>query len=84
MQVRKPTTSPAETRTHFVCVPGRQSVPSKPGRFASSPAICVSSPRITSGGSACISPATTRTRSRASRTGAVAIPSPRGGQGTGR
>ena len=85
MKLRKLTTSPAETSAHLLCVPGRQTTPSQSGAAASTPATCVSSPRITSAeGRACDSPGTMDTAMRGSRAGARVRGGPSGGQGTAR
>ena len=82
MKLPKLTTRPSRTCTHLVCVPGRQAMPSKPGSAASSPAIWVSSPRITSAGFSCFNPGRIRTERRASATGGRAKATGTGGQGT--
>ena len=74
----KLTTSPALTCTHLVWVPGRQTMPSNPGSAASSPAICVSSPRITSAGLLLLQP-----RQDPHREPRVRDLRPREGDGTG-
>ncbi len=85
MKLRKLTTSPAETSAHLLWVPGRQTTPSQPGRAASTPAIWVSSPRITSAeGFSCDNPGTIHTESLGSVVGARASGGASGGQGTAR
>ena len=48
-KVENPSIRLFRSDTHLECEPGRQTVPVKPGCKAVRPAICVSSPRITSG-----------------------------------
>ena len=82
MKLVKLTTSPALTCAHLVWVPGRQTVPSKRGSRAISPAIWVSSPRITSAGARWLRPGRMRTESRGSAVGAATAPAACGAQGT--
>ena len=85
MKVWNPATSPSCTAAHLQWVPGRQTVPAKPGLSRSTPAICVSSPRMTSArGLSWDSPGRMRTSSPATSPGGVTAPSVPGATGTGR